>query len=70
MTVRRARRTHLRNAHGFTLVELAIAMAIILTIAAIAVPNMLAAIDFASIARAVGDIHTLEDEITLYDVIS
>jgi prepilin-type N-terminal cleavage/methylation domain-containing protein len=70
MTVRRARRTQLTNAHGFTLVELTTAMAIILTIAAIAVPNMLAAIDFARIARAVGDIHTLEDEITLYDVIS
>ena len=33
-------------------------------------PQHVAAIDFASIARAVGDIHTLEDEITLYDVIS
>jgi prepilin-type N-terminal cleavage/methylation domain-containing protein len=56
MTVRRARRTQLTNARGFTLVELVIAMAIILTIAAIAVPNMLAAISFARIARAVGDI--------------
>ena len=45
-------------------------MAIILTIAAIAIPNMMAAVNFARIGRAVGDIHTLEDEITLYDVIN
>jgi type II secretory pathway pseudopilin PulG len=51
-------------------VELLIAMAIIMTIAAIAIPNMMAAVNFARIGRAVGDIHTLEDEITLYDVIN
>jgi len=41
-------------------------IAIVLTIAAIAVPNLMAALDAARIARAVSDIHTLEDEITLY----
>jgi general secretion pathway protein G len=54
---------------GFTLIELLIAMAIILTIAAIAVPNFIAAMDLARVARAVGDIKTIEEEITLYDVI-
>jgi general secretion pathway protein G len=43
-----------------------IMVAIVLTIAAIAVPNLMAALDDARIARAVSDIHTLEDEITLY----
>jgi general secretion pathway protein G len=55
---------------GFTLIELLIAMAIILTIAAIAVPNFIAAMDLARVARAVGDIKTIEEEITLYDVIN
>jgi general secretion pathway protein G len=37
-----------------------------MTIAAIAVPNLVAAVDEARIARAVSDIHNLEDEIMLY----
>jgi general secretion pathway protein G len=53
---------------GFTLVELLIVIAIILTIAAMAVPSMQAAINDAKIARAVGDIHTMETEITEYDI--
>lgn len=55
---------------GFTLVELVITVAIILTIAAMAVPNLLLAVDQAKIARAVGDINTLEDEIALYQNIN
>ena len=55
---------------GFTLVELLIAMSIILTIAAMAVPSMLSAIEDARIARAVGDINTLEAEITEYEVLN
>ncbi len=39
---------------------------IVLTISAIAIPNLMSALDDARIARAVSDIHTLEDEITLY----
>jgi prepilin-type N-terminal cleavage/methylation domain-containing protein len=54
---------------GFTLIELLVAMAIILTIAAIAVPNFLAAMELARVAKAIGDIKTIEDEITLYEVI-
>jgi general secretion pathway protein G len=63
------RQTQSRSVRGFTLVELLIAMAIVLTIAAIAVPNFIAAMDLARVARAVGDIKTIEEEITLYDLI-
>jgi general secretion pathway protein G len=45
-------------------------MAVLLTISAIAIPNLMAAVDQARIARAVGDIKTLEDEIALYDTIN
>jgi general secretion pathway protein G len=44
---------------GFTIVELLVTVAIILTISAIATPGFLAAIDQAKIARAVGDILTI-----------
>jgi general secretion pathway protein G len=57
------RRTRSR---GFTLVELLIVVAVFVTICAIAIPNLMAAMDQARIARAVSEIHTLEDEITLY----
>lgn len=43
-----------------------IVIAIVLTIAAIAIPDLMAALDQARIARAVSEVHTLEDEITLY----
>jgi len=62
----RHRRKHSR---GFTLVELLITVAIILTICAIAVPNLMAAIDQARIARAVGDIHAIEDDVASYQAI-
>jgi general secretion pathway protein G len=45
-------------------------MAVIVTISAIAVPNLLAAIDSARVARAVGDIRALEDGISLYQVVN
>jgi general secretion pathway protein G len=51
---------------GFTLVELLIMITIVLTISAIAIPNLIAAIEDARIARAISDIHTLADEISLY----
>ena len=62
----RHRRKHSR---GFTLVELLIVVVIILTICAIAVPNLMAAIDQARIARAVGDIHAIEDDVASYQAI-
>lgn len=55
---------------GFTLVELLIVIAIILTLAAIAIPNMLAALNSARIARAVGDLHTIGSEIQVYDAMN
>jgi general secretion pathway protein G len=65
-----------RGAHGskaqqgFTLVEVLITVVIIMTIAAIALPNMMAAIADAKIARAVGDIHAIEDDVSLYQTIN
>jgi general secretion pathway protein G len=53
---------------GFTLVELLITIAIILTIAAIAVPRYLSAIEQAKIARAVGDLRTIGTGIVGYTI--
>jgi general secretion pathway protein G len=53
---------------GFTLIELLITIAIILTICAIAVPNLLAALDLAKMAKAVGDIRAIGDDIDAYDL--
>lgn len=44
---------------GFTLIELLIVIAIILTIAGIAIPNLLTAIEQARTAKAIGDIRTI-----------
>jgi general secretion pathway protein G len=51
---------------GFTVMELLIVVALILTIAAIAVPNLLSAIDRAKVARTVVDIHTIGNAILGY----
>ena len=61
-------RNHGTQPRGFTLIELVIVMAIIMTIAAIAVPNLQAALDDARMARAVGDIHAIETDITNYEI--
>jgi general secretion pathway protein G len=53
---------------GFTLIELLITIAIILTICAIAVPNLLAALDQAKLAKAVGDIRAIGDDIEGYNL--
>jgi general secretion pathway protein G len=58
-----------KHSRGFTLVELLIAVVIVLTICAIAVPNLMAALDQARIARAVGDIHAIEDDVASYQSI-
>ena len=70
---RRSTRRHARrhdSQGGFSIVELLIICAIITTVSAIAVPSLLSAIDQAKIARAVGDIHAIEDDITLYETIN
>ena len=58
------------RAQGFSLVELLVVVAIILTISAIAIPNLMSAIDLAKVARAVADITDLEEEIGLYQSIN
>lgn len=52
---------------GFTVIELLITCALIITIAAIAVPNLLSALDAAKIAKAVGDIRTIGTDVIGYD---
>jgi general secretion pathway protein G len=53
---------------GFTLIELLITIAIILTICAIAIPNLLAALDLAKMAKAVGDIRAIGVDIQAYNL--
>jgi general secretion pathway protein G len=55
---------------GFTLIEILVAIAIILTIAALAIPNFLQAVERAKIARAVGDIRTISNEVVSYQIIN
>ena len=57
-----------RNPLGFTMIELLIAVAIILTIAAIAIPNFLAALNQARIAKAVADIHAIGIDVQAYNL--
>lgn len=58
------------RSRGFTVVELLIVVAVLLTISAIAIPNLMAAMEEARIARAIAEIRTLEDEIALYNSIN
>ena len=55
---------------GFTIIELLIVVSMILTIAAIAIPNLLAARDYARVAKSVGDMKTLETGIGFYQLIN
>src|SRR5215472_3228435 len=55
-----------RKVNGFTVVELLITMAVILTLAALAVPNLMSALGQAKNAKAIGDINTIEDDIAEY----
>ena len=56
------------KSRGFTLVELLVTVAVILTLCAIAIPNLMAAVDSARVARAVGDIHTIGGEVQAFDL--
>jgi general secretion pathway protein G len=49
--------------HGYTLIELMIVLAIIATLAAIAVPNYQAFVDKSRISRAIADIKTISTEL-------
>jgi general secretion pathway protein G len=69
-TAAKSRGRRLAGQHGFTLVELLLVMSIITTIAAMAVPSLMSAINEAKIARAVGDVSALETEIAEYDVLN
>jgi general secretion pathway protein G len=59
------RRKH-RATSGFSLIELLIVLGIIVTITALAVPHLVSALDQARISRAVGEIHAIEVNITIY----
>ena len=51
---------------GFTVIELLIVVSVLLTVAAIAIPNLINSLEQARVARAVSEIKMLEDEISLY----
>ena len=53
---------------AFTLLELLIVMAIMITLAAMGIPAFADALDVAYVGRAIGDIRTLQTEITRYEV--
>ena len=53
---------------AFTLLEILIVMAIMITLAAMGIPAMADALEVAYVARAIGDIRTLQTEITRYEV--
>ena len=56
------------DTRAFTLLEILIVVAIMLTLAAMGIPVFADAIEAAYVARAIGDIRTLQTEITRYEV--
>src|SRR5215475_11846874 len=56
----------MRTAKGFSLIELLIVVAIILIIAAIAIPNLLQARLAANESSAVGSLHAMQSAETVY----
>jgi general secretion pathway protein G len=60
----------LGSERGFTLVEVALVMAIMSVLAAISVPKYLAALEAARIVKAIGDIRTIDREIRAHVVLT
>ncbi len=56
------------RSRGFTLVEMIIAISIFGTLAVMAVPSYTNSLDRARIARAIGDLRTLEKEIMTFEI--
>ena len=63
-----AGRRGLADNRAFTLLELLLVVAIMLTLATMSIPVFGDAIEAAYVARAIGDIRTLQTEITRYEV--
>lgn len=64
LPARRCSRT--RSQAGFSVVELIIVLAILMTLSAIAIPNLRSAMGSARNARAVADIHSISSMIYMY----
>lgn len=61
-------RRRMSDDRAFTILEMIVAMAIIMTLAAMSLPALADAIEVAYITQAIGDIRTLQTEITRFEV--
>lgn len=61
--------SHRGREAGFTLYELLLILAIIMIINAMAIPNFVTAINNARIAKAVGDINAIEQDVSEYQAL-
>jgi general secretion pathway protein G len=61
--------SQLRLKEGYSLVELLICIAIIMTIAALAVPNYIEMVNTAKVMVAIGDIKQISTEISAYNAV-
>jgi general secretion pathway protein G len=52
------------------MIEILIVIAILLTLAAIAIPNLFSALERAHVARAVGDIRTIGTAVQAYEIVN
>ncbi len=66
----RCRRIGRASQSGFSLVEILVAVAIILTLGALAIPRYLTAVYQAKVSRAAGDIRTMGNQILGYEAIN